>query len=59
MLEQFARLVQWACPHPRLRYVVDAWDCEYVCCFCDRRWFNEIPRLKGRIYRDGMWRSGK
>lgn len=31
------------CRHRAMRYVSDAWDFEYICRSCDRRWFNEVP----------------
>lgn len=57
LFEFGVRLVQRACPHPALRYVVDAFDFEYVCRWCDKRWFDEVPRLRrtvrwtGSLYR--------
>jgi len=31
------------CPHWSLRWVGDAWDTEYICRWCGKRWFNEHP----------------
>jgi len=40
------RVVLWRqgwCQHRALRYVADAWDYEYICSHCEKRWFNERP----------------
>lgn len=51
LVDTFAKQLQRICPHLRLRlrFVGDAWDQEYTCDFCDRRRFNEIPKLRRRF----------
>ena len=53
----FVKLLQKICLHRKLRYVADAWDYEYICCLCDKRWFLEVPKLKRCFYWNG-WREG-
>ena len=52
------------CSHPKVRYVMDAHDYEFFCCYCDKRWLNEVPKLVrsffwfGRRYKiDGSGRG--
>lgn len=31
------------CPHWSIRWVGDAWDSEFICRWCGKRWFNKQP----------------
>ena len=55
LVESFAGVLQKLCPHVKLRFVADAWDQEYVCDLCDKRWFNEVPKLRRRFSHNGEW----
>lgn len=46
-------LLKDKCSHPSLRYVGDAWDYEYICPYCDKNWFNQIPPLIRPVYCNG------
>lgn len=49
----FTAQLQRVCPHPTLRFVADAWDAEYTCNLCDKRWFNEVPKARRRFTHNG------
>lgn len=55
LLKWLARQLQRVCPHPLLSFVADAWDGEYTCTFCDKRWFNEVPKLRRQFTHNGQW----
>jgi hypothetical protein len=44
---RIAERLQKICKHEQIFWIADAWDHEYRCHYCDFRWFNEIPKLKG------------
>lgn len=52
-MEKLLKVLQAHCSHPDLTYTQDAFDFQYECTSCDKRWFNEVPKLVRTVMCNG------